>query len=183
MRVTATCTNPQCQKVFSFNAPDSAGRRRVACPYCKMINEVFSMPKMRHEPAAGDGADVSRQQVFKPTEVSLRKAISSPLILTYGTLFHKKSFTLDTGCYYLGRADEETPSDISIDDRTVSRRSLRIDVALNADGYVYKLTVERAANPVYCNKMELRPGDIIFLNPGDTLTVGRTALTLRQQSI
>ena len=90
------------------------------------------------------------------------------------------SENLSVGKNIIGRNDKDTPSDISIDDAYMSRRSISIDVEKNLSSYTFKLTVLKAANPVVVNSHELHVGNSIYLNYGDTIKLGNTVLTFKK---
>lgn len=86
-------------------------------------------------------------------------------------------FPLRVGLNTIGRADFDTPSDISIkNDPTISRRSVTIEVVPKENGFLAKMKVLRAANPVLHNDKPLMEGEIIYLNYGDSIRLGRTTL-------
>lgn len=84
---------------------------------------------------------------------------------------------LRPGSNIIGRADSMAPSDFSLTDRAVSRRSVEIFVDSNpVDGITFKLTVLKAANPVYHNGRPMNVGDALALRFGDTIRLGTTTL-------
>ena len=102
--------------------------------------------------------------------------------LTWGSFFNKNSYVFRRiGEHYLGRDDDEIRSDISIHDEYVSRRSVVINV-IPKGGIAcgYKLTVKKASNPVLVNGQTIEEGESIYLNYGDTILVGNTTLTFKQ---
>lgn len=100
--------------------------------------------------------------------------------LVTGRFLGKKEYLLSKGTHYIGRSDEECNSDFAINDKYASKRSVRIDVNLNGENLVYKLTVERAMNPVYHNSRELTVGDIVYITYGDTLKLGKTVIKVQK---
>ncbi|MDE7375638.1 MAG: FHA domain-containing protein [Muribaculaceae bacterium] len=84
---------------------------------------------------------------------------------------------LRPGSNIIGRYDSMAPSDFSLNDRAVSRRSVEIFVDSNpVDGITFKLTVLKAANPVYHNGRPMNVGDALALKFGDTIRLGTTTL-------
>jgi len=92
----------------------------------------------------------------------------------------KKEYPLTKGIHYVGRFDNENYSDFAIKDKYASSKSVRIDVNENGGNLVYKLTVERAMNPVYHNNRELTVGDVVYLTYGDTLKLGKTLIKVQK---
>lgn len=104
----------------------------------------------------------------------------SSMILVLGHFLGKKVYTLSKGIHYVGRFDDVNKSDFEIKDKYASSRSVRIDVNENGGNLVYKLTVERAMNPVYHNNHELTIGDVVYLTYGDTLKLGKTLIKVQK---
>lgn len=119
-------------------------------------------------------------KVTKKTQRPITPAKKVILKLVTGTFLSKKEYILSKGSHYVGRADESNSSDFSIKDKYASSRSVRIDVNENGGSLVYKLTVEKATNPVYHNNSELVAGDIIYLTSGDTLKLGKTLIKIQK---
>lgn len=122
----------------------------------------------------------------KVVKVNLLTPLPAPQLkptrmkLVLSKFIGKKEYELRKGVHYIGREDDELTSDFVIKDKYASKRSLRIDVNENAGRLVYKLTVERALNPVFHNNQQLAIGDIVYLNFGDTIKLGKTLLTLQK---
>ncbi len=102
------------------------------------------------------------------------------LELVLGRFIGKKKYPLYKGIHYIGREDDENKSDFEITDKYASGRSLRIDVNENGGSLVYKMTVERATNPVYHNNKELKVGDVVYLTYGDTIKLGKTLVKVQK---
>lgn len=102
--------------------------------------------------------------------------------LTWGGFFNKNGYVFKrVGEHYLGRDDNEIRSDISIHDEYVSRRSVVINVIpKGGNDCGYKLTVRNATNPVLVNGQTIEKDESIYLNYGDTILVGNTTLTFKQ---
>ena len=89
---------------------------------------------------------------------------------------------LRLGITTVGRKDKDEPSDVMIDDPTVSARSLEIEVEKSDQaGYTFQARIKRATNPVYINQRQYSVGDSIFLNDGDIIKIGKTILTFKIQ--
>lgn len=103
--------------------------------------------------------------------------------LEWGGLFHKNTYVFKhIGKYFIGRDDDEIKSDIMVKDDYVSRRSVLIDVVAKSGTLDcnYKLTVKNATNPVMVNAQIIEIGESIYLNYGDTILLGNTTLTFKQ---
>lgn len=112
-----------------------------------------------------------------PTEkFAKRKKNKRNGIISWGTWPFKHSYVLSKGSNTIGREDAEEPSDIQLKDSYVSRRSINIEVLDSGTGYLFKLTVIKATNPVYINGQEHDEGTSIYLNDGDTIHLGSKKL-------
>lgn len=100
--------------------------------------------------------------------------------LVVGRFPTKKEYALSKGVHYVGRFDDTQLSDFQIKDEYASSRSVRIDVNGNGGCLIYKLTVERATNPVFHNSRELTVGDVVYLSYGDTLKLGKTFIRIQK---
>lgn len=113
-----------------------------------------------------------------PAPLPPKKQLMMKLVL--GRFLGKKEYPLSKGIHYVGRIDDANSSDLSLKDKYVSTRSVRIDVNENGGLLVYRLTVERAMNPVYHNSRELSVGDVVYLTYGDTLKLGKTLIKVQK---
>lgn len=102
--------------------------------------------------------------------------------LVVGRLLGKREYPLKKGIHYIGRFDNVNKSDFEIKDKYASSKSVRIDVNENGGSLIYKLTVERALNPVYHNSRELAIGDVVYLAYGDTLKLGKTLIKVQKNA-
>lgn len=103
-----------------------------------------------------------------------------PMKLVLGRFLGKKEYILTKGVHYIGRFDDKNISDFAIKDKYASSRSVRIDVNDNGGNLIYKLTVERASNPVYHNSHELIVDDVVYLTYGDTIKLGKTLIKVQK---
>ena len=119
-------------------------------------------------------------KVTMKTPTPLRSTRQAAMKLVMGRFLGRKEHVLSKGIHYVGRLDEANSSDFSIKDKYASTRSVRIDVNENGGNLVYRLTVERALNPVYHNSRELTIGDVVYLTYGDTLQLGKTRIKVQK---
>lgn len=186
-RNTARC--PKCQTIHEFQvAPTEADLLK-----CQTTDCGFILAK----PDRGDGiyscncekcgqeyslvvqnGKVVKATMKTPKPITGVRQNSMKLVL--GRFLGKKEYLLTKGTHYIGRADNVKKSDFSIKDKYASSKSVRIDVNENGGNLVYRLTVERAMNPVYHNSRELTVGDIVYLTYGDTLKLGETLIKVQK---
>lgn len=159
---------PEC-KTAANRTMEQLGTRSRTCPKCQSVTyyKVVAAPAPE-QPATKKDTQRLKLQGLPAAE------------LTWGGLFRSKSYRLPAGITTLGREDSEKPSDVAISDAYVSRQSAKIEVTEAQGGFNYKFTVDNATNPVLVNGKELPPGNAIYLNFGDTITMGRTRLTFKK---
>ncbi len=171
---------PDCGQEHEVH-PDQKGVFKGVCPNCKCRYgfNVVELPKPK-EDEDSDGVMTETDVVM----VSRKKHSGGALVWggILGGLLFRKAEHLNYGDNIVGRKDENKPSDISIDDSFVSRRSIKITVkpAPGKTGNTYRLTVLSAANPVFVNSNALETGDYTFLNYNDKIKIGHTVLTLKK---
>lgn len=155
---------PHCQGAKMRYTPQEAGVKGFRCPSCKGVVAVQARVKTK---------------VIDMDSAGLVKGR-----LRQSTSFGKgRTFPLPVGKKILiGRSDNDNPSDISIKDPYVSRRSLSVEVLQGEEGYSFKLSVLNARNPVTINGEKYSVGDSIYLGFGDIIGLGKTKLTLEKDS-
>lgn len=149
---------PHCESQEIGLKSEKTGHKEFACPRCKgkIIADVRGKT---HIVDLG----TSSLQLIKGKLVLLRKG------------WLNKDYPLGVGRHTVGRYDESEISDISVkNDNSMSRRSVRIDVDQTPKGYMFKLTVLKATNPVLHNNVPLSQGESVSLNFGDSIILGRT---------
>ncbi len=103
--------------------------------------------------------------------------------IVWGGMFHQEHRVIGLEKVTIGRKDKDEPSDISINDDYVSRRSVEIIPEVKDNGKVlYKFTINRTSNPVYVNGREMKVGESMYLNFGDKIKLGKTTLTFKKSN-
>ena len=166
---TYTFVCPRCHHAFLSSTNDSSAKK-VKCPECETYI-CFST-------SGSEPASAVRLTHVSPTDSTLRRSPSVVLVWNDGNLLQK--FALKPGTITIGRSDDKDPSDISINDMTASRQSVKIDITRGeqSGGYIYKLTVLRTTNAVYVNHNAMYANDRVYLNLGDIIKVGQTSFTI-----
>lgn len=166
---TYTFVCPRCHHAFLSSTNDSSVKK-VKCPECETYI-CFST-------SVSEPASAVRFTHVSPTDSTLRRSSSVVLVWNDGNLLQK--FALKPGTITIGRSDDKDPSDISINDMTASRQSVKIDITRGeqSGGYIYKLTVLRTTNAVYVNHNAMYANDRVYLNLGDIIKVGQTSFTI-----
>lgn len=154
-----------CDKQFGIAVPAKSGTFKFVCPSCKREVAVrFATKSEKTKKVSNDGLHYN----------------GCLEVVRYGGMLGgiaNTRFPLKVGTNVVGRADKESPSDINIkNDPAVSRRSIAIDVIPKENGYFFKMKVLSATNPVLHNDKPLAEGEVIYLNYGDGIKLGRTTL-------
>ena len=180
---------PCCQRFFTFKALP-AGSNVAHCPYCKSVFGYNSYDRPTH--TAGDKERKPQTQAqtdaqsapHKPTKpINMQRSHRAMGKIEWRKMgLLTKSVPLRIGSNTIGRRDANQPSDIMFDDSYMSRKSVDIEVMpeLTSTSYTFKLTVLRAANPVFVGSAQLMKGNSIYLNYGDTIKLGNTTLTFKE---
>ena len=187
---------PECGGTVVISPADTKPLK-TRCIYCKAIIVTRAITReeaamavtkpMMETPASAPqqptGTSTERQSVkpvTKTVKVKMPKGLQGKAKLVWGGFFNRKKYVLHMGENTIGRSDEERPSDLMFDDEYMSRQSVRIDVQKASKGNFYKLTVLKTANPVMVNGEELREGESVYINYGDTIAMGyNTFLTFK----
>lgn len=156
---------PHCEKKeIGFNS-EKPGHKEVTCPVCQGKIGFEVREKTKVIPTGTTGIQHKRGKL-----VLLRKG------------WMNKNYALAEGKNTIGRYDESENSDIAIkNDPSMSRRSVEIEMLQTLNGYEFKLTVRKTTNPVLHNDHEIKPGESVSLNFGDSLTMGRTKFRFEQE--
>lgn len=152
--------------------PEKDGAHVVNCPNDNCINGMIDI-------VVKDGNVVfTGRHETRPIPISGNTSNGKLTIVRFKGLLGSimnRSFTLHLGPNTIGRYDENLRSDIEIkNDTFVSRRSVVIEVIQNENGYLFKMTILNATNPVLHNSKPLIAGEIVYLNYGDSIQLGDT---------
>lgn len=186
---------PECS--FSLVEKTSKiGNYKWVCPHCNtIVGFVVVNPEPVEEQKEQPNQDASIEKPVGSKEEKEEKEESpKPLTkkidnenlcnlgeLAWGGFFSRKHYPLRVGTIYIGRKDDGEPSDLQLEDSYVSRRSALLEVLSSDKGFLFKLTVKHASNPVYVNSSEISVGNSIYLNYGDVLIFGKTKMTFKKK--
>lgn len=162
------CQDPDCGAALA--RPDHGPVFNTTCGQCGREYSIIV--------EAGEVVNVIMKT---PVPVCIKPEAKMKLV--HGYFLGKREYVLVKGSHYVGRADEAAGSDFQVKDKYASSRSLRIDVNESGGRLIYKLTVERAKNPVYHNNRELMVGDVVYITYGDTIKLGKTLIKVQKVSV
>lgn len=166
---------PECHQQLSFNEVPGYQNMVVECPKCHFKANA-SVYQSGSQARGGHGADdMPTQLVFAPrssTDIGQIRVISTNEIQW-----------LKPGNNVIGRRATTSTADIKIsNDMYMSRRHVQIDVIKKPMGYEHRLVEIGSTNIIKLNHRPINRGDIIVLNFGDVLTLGKTDIRLESNS-
>ena len=151
----------------------NVGQQKWICPQCKAIVGLVSVA----EQGMGQPSDKVVTEKTKPASKSSLQNLGE---IVWGGFLAKHRFGLKVGRIYIGRKDKDKPSDIQLNDEYVSRQSVTLEVIPSDKGYLFKLTVIRATNPVCVNGVEIAENNSIYLNYDDVIVLGKSKLIFKK---
>lgn len=177
------CICPECKKAIIF-MPQQAGAQAVKCDKCSTMI-IFKAVDNEEQASAISSPEKENKEKDSEKEapVTLKgriKSNKSKGMLSWGNVFCRKKFILPKGNTIIGRKDPDYPSDIEFKDDKMSRRSVTISVTHEDKGWFFKLTVNKAMNPVYVNNSELAQGESVFLRYGSSIQLGKTIILFHE---
>ena len=123
----------------------------------------------------------NQQQPTKVISSQSSTNMGKLVVVRFHGLLGRKTYHLHAGSNTIGRCDANLPSDIEIkDDSYMSRRSVAIEVIQTEKGYLFKMNVLNASNPVYHNNKPLVVGESLYLNYGDSIKLGKTTFVFEK---
>lgn len=177
------CVCPECKKAIVFMTRQT-GAQAVKCNHCGTMVIFKAVDGEAQASVATAQGNAKKKEEEKPeehiTQPVRQKNNKSMGMLTWGNLFNRKKHVLYEGKTVIGRQDADRPSDIELNDKKVSRRSVAIDVIRNEKGFFFKLSVLKATNPVYVNNTELGEGESVYLKYGDCIQLGKTMVIFQK---
>lgn len=164
MTYVAEC--PSCGQQLT-TTPEQKGIMKLRCDNCKAIIG-FTVKEQEED---------TDTVIISPLDLDTSKGM-----LEWGGRWRKNRKTLSPGRTTIGRLDKDSPSDVQINDDTVSRQSVVIEMEQQQENgaYRYKLTVLKAKNPVKVDGIELKVGNCIDLNYGNTILLGKTEIKFKE---
>lgn len=189
---TYTLRCPECGHWEAETMQEAETAHKWYCPACKTLVafNIVDKPKLKEEtekqikPTTNkekSGTSKEQEAHTKTHKVNISRKETSMAELVWGGIFSKKHLKLPSGTnIVIGRKDSDEPSNLQMDDAYMSRRSARIEAEAMNNGTRYKFTVLKCSNPVFINSKEITQGSSVYLNYGDTITLGKTIITLKK---
>lgn len=160
---------PNCRAKLSFAGVPGWQEKLVECPQCHFKAKA-NVYKTGLAAQGGYGANDDQTQLpdnFHPTQNS---AIGVIKVLATG-----RCFQLKEGTNVLGRVASSGTADLKIShDPYMSRRHLQVDVVKTPLGLEHRLVEIDSKNIIVLNGRPIQRGDVLKLNVGDRMMLGRT---------
>lgn len=195
---------PKCKTKMRLPVPPKAGLLAVTCPNSECgnqfkVNITTEIIQKLHEEEAKQQSQTSSQEqaadvssasankqeepVSTPTEPHKMGGISGAVLVQKRCIFlPNKTYRLREGANTIGRKNKDTPSDIMVNDKTVSRRSVTITVERMPNNLLkYFVTVNKSLNPVFVNGTPYPQGSSFELKVGDKFQLGLTHFCLKPE--
>ena len=141
------------------------------CPKCKQPIPISILSKENSEKS-----DDSVTQVLLP---SSQKGSIGYLAVTANELTPEQTIPLHEGLMIVGRKTSSQLADIGIEttDKAMSRIHIQIEIKKDAKGvYKHFLSDNNSKNHTLYNSNYLKDGEIVVMNNGDEIIIGRTVL-------
>lgn len=178
---------PKCHKPIII-CPPIPGQMWVTCRTCStktlisveadkdvsVVEEPIPEPKLPPIPPPAN---------YDKKDDSFTTDIPGPSngVLSWGNIFRRKKYILKEGKNIIGRNDPEIHSNLEIDDPSMSRQSVCIDVQRKAEGgFSFKLTVQKSGNPVLVDNKQIREGESVVLEKRNAITMGKTVMNFKE---
>ena len=177
---------PQCKAIVGFaavaNAPKSAANSQDIPQTGKPQAEKAQVEKDNQEKAKLNREKQEKEEAPRKPTTKLDKSAQQGLgELVLGSFFSRKHFALRPGSIWIGRKDQQEPSELQLNDGYASSRSVLLDVIPSDKGCLFKLTVKHATNPLYVNSSEIAVNNSVYVNFDDVIIMGKTKLTFKKQ--
>lgn len=169
---------PNCRSRLSIQDTSGIQDKILACPVCQYKAKV-SVYQIGQVGKGGLGSSDS-DTVLSGGPVGKNVDIGQMRVIQTGQICD-----LRKGSQILGRLAESKKADLQIgsinySDPYMSRLSVKIDIIETSRGIEHHLVDVGSTNPIKVNGKKINPGDVVVLNFGDKLTLGRTDLILEE---
>lgn len=144
--------------------PDTPGiaDRMLTCPICKYRDKVAVFIAEMNKPEEVD------------TECCLLESDDSIGVLKIADAV----YTLEEGRNTIGRKALSSNADVqlAVEDKYMSREHISITVVKKSSGYQHRIENITTRNHVYINGVEMKSGEVLILQNGDVIRLGKTEI-------
>lgn len=155
------CPHEGCGTVMTI--PDTPGiaDRMLTCPVCGYRNKVAVFIAEMNKPADEDNTEVC----ISDTDDSIGALKVEGFV-----------YALEEGKNIVGRKAASSLADVQLEvtDNYMSRKHVCISVTKKSDGYQHRIENLNAKNLMAINGTQIQMGEIVVLNYGDVIRLGKT---------
>lgn len=183
-----------CKSKIRMDIPAKAGIYKLHCKLCgkdfavKVPQKLIDSSSINISQSNGTQTNTSASAgkdantVDNHTKQLDIKGCGAAVVVRKRFLLSDKIYPLRDGANTIGMKDEHLSSDIMIDDKAISRRSVTLtSERLDNGKYRYLFTLKRTTNPVRLNGKEVAVGTSLYIEPDTVIELGRTKLTLKMK--
>ena len=185
--IVVTC--PGCSHKFKVTGSDEVLRKEMfVCSNCGLqapfsaVQDWSSMfhgknkQKTQKSSPKENSSQVSGFQDERHTMVTGRYVHAGQLAFLVIPDINRR-IELHSGAFVLGRQSSDSKADIKLaPDPYMSRDHALLEVSLMNGRQSFKIKALKDNNPVYINNSMIRPSDVVLLQPGDIIVMGRTKI-------
>lgn len=170
---------PNCRSRLSIQELPDIQDKILPCPICKYRAKV-SVYQIGQAGKGGLGAVDEPTQLPISMKQQIKYDVGQMRVIQTGQICE-----LREGGQVLGRLAQSGTADLQIGsdnyrDEYMSRRHVQIDVVRTAQGIEHHLIEIGSKNIIQLNGKDIHRGDVIILNFGDKLTLGKTDIILEE---
>lgn len=179
---------PKCGVVLDVKNSKNEEMKQINCPKCKTLLQVRFLPQQKpveahtfyapQRQAANAGA--TQLAGGLSAETQLQSLAKKPKVAKL--IFEEVEYALNKGRNIIGRKASTSSATIQIEtnDRYMSRMHIVITISALPDGSVKAvLCNDKNKNETRVNGQPVVAGDMIRLEDGNTITMGKTTITYK----
>lgn len=168
---------PNCRSKLTVANQPGLREKSITCPKCKFSNKVAVFMGGSLD-QGGHGASDEATQLPSAMQHQAKTDPGQLRIVQTGQFI-----ALRVGSQTLGRLATTSKADVKIGSDTysdpyMSRCHVQIDVVRTAMGLQHRMTEIGATNIIQLNGKDIQRGEVIILQMGDKITLGKTDLVL-----
>lgn len=186
--IQVTC--PGCSRKYLIRGTDEVLRREMfECTHCglqapfSVVQDwslTFSKKKggTQSKPSQTTSSSEHKPEIqdVRHTLVTGRQILKGQRAFLNMPDFNRK-LEIHEGTWVLGRQSSDSSADIRLaPDAYMSREHALLEVKSRDGRMTYMLKALKTNNPVYLNKSRINSSDVVMLQPGDTIVMGRTTI-------
>lgn len=171
---------PHCNSILNVKNPDNLVGKRLQCPACQIVNAFADYKPVR---MAATEQEEDTNTLKEETRLDPKEHGGKGLLVVAGV-----EYPLHKGISVIGRKSASSKATIQIDvaalpheiGTTMSRAHAQIGVTQSQQGYLHTLQpMPEAKNETWVNGVSIQKGDVIRLNDGDMIRMGRVEVQFR----